>query len=82
MVEERSANLFRGRVRARVQVVKVDAEHNPVYATTVETVVPEDQPVSVLGTSERIIRQATNLMFARDVVRKFHDHKVEVKGGE
>ncbi|MGB2937104.1 MAG: hypothetical protein WBD05_02730 [Phycisphaerae bacterium] len=81
MVEERSANLFRGRAKARVQVVKVEAEHNPVYEATVEIVVPEDQPVSVLETSERIIRQVTNLLFARDVVRKFYDHKVEVKGG-
>jgi len=81
MVEERSANLFRGRARARVQVVKVEDEHNPVYETVVETVVPEDRPVSVLGTSERMIRQATNLVFAREVVWKFYDHKVEVKGG-
>jgi len=82
MVEERSANLFRGRAKARVQVVKVESEHNPVYSTTVETVVPEDRPVSVLETGERLIRQATNRLFAEEVVRKFYDHKVEVKGGE
>jgi len=81
MFEERSANLFRGRVRAHVRVVKTAAEHNPVYETTVETLFPEDRPVGVLETSERVIRAGTNATFARDVVRKFYDHKVEVKGG-
>jgi len=81
MVEERSANLFRGRVKARLEVVKVGAEHNPVYDATVETTYPEDVPVGVMGTTERVIRQYTNFHFARDVIRKFYDHKVEAKGG-
>jgi hypothetical protein len=81
MVEERSASLFRGRVRARVQVVKADAPRNPVYETTVETVFPEDQPVGVIGTSERVIRAHTNLAFAEAVVRKFYQYQVEIKGG-
>jgi len=81
MLEERSANLFRGRVRARIQVVKTEAEHNPVYETTVETIFPEDQPVGALDVSERVIRAYTNAQFARDVAWKFCDHKVEIKGG-
>jgi len=81
MVEEGSANLFRGRAKARIEVVKVGAEHNPVFDATVETIYPEDIPVGVLGTTERIIRQHTNFFFARDIIRKFHDHKVEMKGG-
>jgi len=82
MYEERSANLFRGRVRARIQVVKTSAERNPVYETSIETIFPEDRPVGVLETSERMVRAATNLDFARDVVRKFYDYEVEVKGGQ
>ena len=82
MVEERSANLFRGRVKARIQVVKPDAERNPVYETMVEVTFPEDRPVGVLETSEQVIRRGSNILFAREVVRKFYDHKVEVKGGE
>lgn len=81
MLEERSANLFRGRVRARVQVVKAEAKRNPVYETIVETVFPEDRPVGVLEVSERKIRAAVTRIFARDVVRKFHDHEVEDRGG-
>lgn len=80
-VEERSANLYRGRVRARVQVVKTEASRNPVYETTVETTFPEDRPIGVLDASERQIRGGTNAWFARDVVRKFHEYKVEIKGG-
>jgi hypothetical protein len=79
--EERSANLFRGRIRARIQVAKADAAQNPVFETTVETTFPEDRPVGVLETSERQIRAGTTLMFARAVVRKFYDHEVEIKGG-
>jgi hypothetical protein len=82
MYEERSSNLFRGRVRARIQVARPDAEHNPVYETTVETVFPEEGPVGVVGTTERMVRAGTNLIFARDVARKFYSHKVEIRGGE
>jgi hypothetical protein len=82
MVEERSANLFRGRAKARIEVVKVGAEHNPVYDAVVEVIFPEDQPVGVLETSERVIRQGTNILLARDILRKFHDHKIEVRGGQ
>jgi len=89
MIEERSANLLRGRVRARVQVVKTDpkgaltsgASRNPVYETTVETVFPEDRPVGVLEVSERKLRAAVIRVFARDVIRKFYGHEVKDQGG-
>jgi len=80
MIEERSANLFRGRVTARVQVVKAEAERNPVYETTVETVFPEDRPVGVLEVSERKLRAAVTRIFARDVIRKFYEHQIEDQG--
>jgi hypothetical protein len=81
MMEDRSANLFRGRVRARIQVAEAAAPRNPVYEAIVETTFPEDQPVGVLSTSERTIRTGTNIFFSRAVVDKFRDHEVEVKGG-
>lgn len=81
LMEDRSANLYRGRVRARVQVAEVAAASNPVYETTVETTFPEDRPVGVLETSQRTIRTGTNIFFARAVLDKFRDHEIEVKGG-
>jgi hypothetical protein len=80
LVEEKSANLFRGRVKSRVHVLKAEAERNPVYETTVEVTFPEDQPIGVLGTSERRMRQGTNKIFAQELARKFYDHEIEVKG--
>ena len=81
LMEDRSANLFRGRVRARIQVAETAAPRNPVFEATIETTFPEDRPVGVLETSERTIRTGTNLFFARAVIDKFRDHEVEVKGG-
>jgi hypothetical protein len=81
LMEDRSANLFRGRVRARVQVAQVAAPRNPVYEANIETLFPEDRPVGVLETSDRTIRAGTNIFFSRAVVDKFRDHEVEVKGG-
>lgn len=81
LMEDRSANLFRGRVRARIQVAETAAPRNPVYEATIETTFPEDRPVGVLETSDRTIRTGTNLFFARAVIDKFRDHEVEVKGG-
>lgn len=81
MMEDRSANLYRGRIRARVQVAEAAAPRNPVYETNVETVFPEDRPVGVLETSDRTIRTGTNIFFARAVADKFRDHEVEIKGG-
>ena len=81
LMEDRSANLYRGRIRARIQVAEAAATRNPVYETTIETLFPEDSPVGVLETSDRTIRTGTNIFFARAVVNKFRDHEVEVKGG-
>jgi hypothetical protein len=81
-IEERSANLYRGRVRAHIQVVRPDADHNPVYDGIVETVFPKDQPVSATGTTENRVRMATNEVFAEDVMFRFYDHEVEIVGGK
>jgi hypothetical protein len=82
MIEENSANLYRGRVRARIQVVHPGAERNPAYDTVVETVFPADGPAGVTSTTEQMVRTYTNLVFASDVAQHFYDHKVEIKGGE
>lgn len=87
MIEDRSASLQRGRVKARIQVVKVDpkeaqaskAGRNPVYETTVETLFPEDRPL--VAVSERKLRAAATRIFAQDVIRKFYDHEVQDQGG-
>lgn len=81
MIEERSANLFRGRIKARVQVVETTAARNPVWEDLVEMTFPEDSPVGVLDVSERTIRAGVTRLFAREVVRRFHDHEIEAKGG-
>jgi hypothetical protein len=81
-IEERSANLYRGHIRANVQVVKVGAPANPVFRTTVETLFPEDRPVGVLEISERVIRAGTSSFFARAVVNKFYDREIVIKGGK
>ncbi len=82
MFEPHSANLLRGRLRARIQVVKPGAEANPVYETTVETVFPEQRPVGEGELSERRLRATVTRLFARDVVRKFYDHEVPLRGEE
>jgi len=81
LMEENSANLYRGRVRARIKVVQPAAPHNPVYETVVETVFPERAPVGVTSSTEQSVRTYTNLVFAENVVDKFIDHEVEIKGG-
>ena len=82
MFEEGSPNLLRGRLGARVQVVKAAAEVNPVYETTVETIFPEERPVALGELSERQIRATVTRLFARDVVRKFYAHEVPLRGEE
>jgi hypothetical protein len=79
-VEEHSANLYRGRVSARIQVARLSAPQNPVYTTTVETVYPEDMPVGMTGTTEGAVRRVTNIVFANQVIQKFYNHQVEIRG--
>jgi len=82
MYEEGSPNLLRGRVRARVQVVEVGDTAGPAYEECVESLFPEQRPVAEGELSERRIRATVNQLFARDVVRKFYDHEVPLRGEE
>jgi hypothetical protein len=81
-IEERSANLLRGHIRASVQVIKVGAEGNPVYRTNVEVLFPEERPVGVLEErNDSRIRAGASMYFARDVIAKFYDRTLIVRGG-
>jgi hypothetical protein len=82
MLEDGSANLYRGHIQARIQVAKTEAERNPVYEASVEVLFPPDNPVGVTGTSEAIVIRATNAAFAAEVVGKFHDRQVSAEGGK
>jgi len=82
MLEDGSANLYRGHIQARIQVVKTEAERNPVYEASVEVLSPPDNPVGVTGTSEAVVIRATNAAFAAEVVGKFHDREVSAEGGK
>jgi hypothetical protein len=79
-VEERSANLFRGHIRATVQVVKPGAAVNPVYRAPIEVSFPEGRPVGVVE-GEAQIRRGTSVVFARTIMKKFYDREVIIKGG-
>jgi hypothetical protein len=82
-VEERSSNLFRGHIRANVQVVKVGAENNPVFKTKtpMDVLFPEDRPVGVVD-AESQIRVGTGLLFAQKLINKFYDREIVVKAGK
>ena len=82
MLEENSADLLRGRARARVQVVKPAADRHPAYDGAAEVLFPKDHPVGRLQTSQGAMRQSTNRLLAEEIVNKFRDRKVEVVGGE
>ena len=80
IMEERSANLYRGRVAARIQVVDVAAPRGQelLYEGHVTIEVPDDRPVGTMEISEATLRQATIYRFAEEVVWKFYDHEEKV----
>jgi len=83
MMEEGSANLYRGRISAHLQVVDPKAEGRlPLYETDVSVTVPEDQPAGVMDVSEDKLRQAAMFRFAEALVWKFVDHEEKVVKGK
>lgn len=76
IMEERSANLYRGRAEARVQVYDSSpgGGGEMLYDGEAEIEFPDDRPASTMEISETQLRQITLGFFAREVVRKFHDH--------
>ena len=83
LLEERSANLYRGRVKAHLQVVDVnaDAADAELYTGDVSVIFPKDNPLGTSQISRGAIEQQTLHRFAVETVWKFYDHK-ELRGGE
>lgn len=77
IMEERSANLYRGRVAARIEVIDTAAPKGEdiLYEGNVAIEVPEDEPIGTLEISEGKLLQATLYRFAEEVVWKFYDHQ-------
>ena len=80
LMEERSANLYRGRAEARIQVVDTGAPRGEesLYEGHVEVEVPDDRPIGTMEISEATLLQAILYRFAEEVVWKFHDHEEKV----
>jgi len=83
IMEERSANLYRGRVIARLQVYDTAAPEGDalLYTGDVSVQVPDDRPMGAMEISELKLRQATVYRFAEEVVWKFFDHEEKVVTG-
>lgn len=77
IMEERSANLYRGRVAAHIQVIDTSKPrgHELLYETDVSIEVPDDRPMGTTEISELNLRQATVYRFAEEVIWQFYDHK-------
>lgn len=83
IMEERSANLYRGRVAGRIQVVDTSAPEGKevLYETEVSVEVPDDKPIGTMEIREDQLRWATVHRFAQEVMWKFYDHKERRMGG-
>ena len=83
LMEERSANLYRGRVKAHLQVVDVnaDAADAELYSGDVSVIFPKDNPLGTSQVSRADMEQQTLHRLAVETVWKFYDHK-ELRGGE
>ncbi len=82
LLEERSANLYRGRVKAHLQVIDVgagltDAE---LYEGDVSVIFPQDNPLATSQISRAAMQQQVLHRFAVETVWKFHDHKEPMRG--
>ena len=83
LLEERSANLYRGRVKAHLRVVDVGADpaDAEVYEGDVSVVFPRDNPLATSQISRATMAQQVLHRFAVQTIWKFYDHK-ELMGGE
>ncbi len=80
MMEEDSANLFRGRVEATIRVVAParEAVSATLYEGQVAVTVPEDQPIGSIDISEAKFKQAVLYRTGQEIIWKFHDHSEKV----
>lgn len=83
VMEERSANLFRGRLSGHLQVVDPNAltGGDVLYETDVSVQVPDDQPIGITDISESKLRLSLLIRFGEVVVWKFCDHEEPRMGG-
>ncbi|MBN2581485.1 MAG: hypothetical protein JXL80_00345 [Planctomycetes bacterium] len=77
LMEEHSANLYRGRVKAHLQVVDVGSTTGEglLYESDVSVVVPKDNPLGTMQISSARIMTETLTQFAKETVWKFYDHE-------
>jgi hypothetical protein len=83
IMEERSANLYRGRIAGRIQIVDTSAPEGKevLYESEVSVEVPDDKPIGAMEISESQLRWGTMNCFAQEVIQKFHDHEKRRMGG-
>jgi hypothetical protein len=76
LMEEHSANLYRGRLKAHMQVVDVAATGGDgvLYESSISVVVPKDNPLGTTQISGSRILAETLAQFARQATWKFYDH--------
>jgi hypothetical protein len=78
-------HVWQGRIHASVSVLESDAVRTrgdpdqPAYATQVLGLYPEETTIGVLEADQRTIELGALSNFARNVVRLFTDHTIEVK---
>lgn len=86
--EPGSPNLLRGRISATLKVYQVSKagepppRRNPVYATRLGIVWPEDSPLMM--SDENLIRVEAGMLarFAKRVARKFYTYKINLRHPE
>lgn len=83
IMEERSANLYRGRLSGHLQVIDPNAPSGKeiLYEADVSVQVPDDKPIGASDIPEGKLRGATLYRFGQEVVWKFCDHQEPRLGG-
>jgi len=80
-VEPDSINLVRGQIWTQASIYEMDSPQPnvPAYETEIEVVYPEQGPLPMSDTARIGARQQIIILFARDLSRKFHNHKRKIK---
>lgn len=77
--EPGSVNLFRGRITAQAGLYQADLPERSArvwWCDSIAVVHPKDDPVGLIGESDRRIRSLTERLFADSLVKKFYAHEV------
>lgn len=84
IMEERSANLYRGRLSGHLQVIDTapaSRGKEVLYEADISVQVPDDKPIGATEIPEGTLRGATLYRFAQEVIWKFCDHEEPRMGG-